>query len=100
MFAMFRNLFAAFAALFSAAGRLANAADHAAAFVEGEASGFNERTSLQRIQELKKLRSQFTVEDYRMVAEEAAAAKSLDKTHQERLLKNTKPNKSAETAAA
>jgi hypothetical protein len=80
MFAMFRQFFSMFAALFSAGSRLANAADHAAAFVEGEAAGFNERTSLARVQELKKMRSQYTQEDYRLAAEEAQARRNFDKS--------------------
>lgn len=89
MFAMFRQFFAMFASLFSAMNRLANAGDQLAAFAEGEAAGFNERTSLQRVQELKKLRSQYTQEDYQMAAEEALARRDYDKTNQE--LANSKP---------
>lgn len=79
MFAMFRNFFAALAALFSATEKLANAANHGAAFVEGEAAGFNERTSLARAQELKRMRAQFDQEDFDMVQADRARAKELDK---------------------
>lgn len=83
MFAAFRMFFATLTALFSATEKLANAANHSAAFVEGEAAGFNERTSLTRVQELKRLRSQFSIEDQQLAVEEAAARRNLDKTVQE-----------------
>jgi len=79
MFAMIRQFFAMFSSLFSAGEKLANAANHAASFVEGEAAGFNERTSLARTQELKKLRSNYSVEDQALAAQEAIARRNLDK---------------------
>lgn len=84
MFAMLRNFFAMFATLFEAGNKLANAANHASSFVEGEAAGFNERTSLARAQDLKKLRSQYSIEDRRMAAEEAQSVADLNK-HLEKL---------------
>lgn len=78
MFAMFRNLFAAAAALFSATEKLANAANHGAAFVEGEAAGFNERTALARAQELKRMRAAYDIEDHKAVLENRALVKQLD----------------------
>ncbi|TKW65211.1 MAG: hypothetical protein DI616_15905 [Paracoccus denitrificans] len=77
MFAMLRNFFAMFATLFEAGNKLANAANEAASFVEGEAAGFNERTSLARAQDLKKLRSQYKIEDRRMAAEEIHSERAL-----------------------
>lgn len=79
MFAMFRNLFAAAAALFSATEKLANAANHGAAFVEGEAASFNERTGLQRAQDLKRMRAAFDQEDFENAQQNRALAKELDK---------------------
>ena len=79
MFAMIRQFFAMFTSLFSAGEKLASAANHAASFVEGEAAGFNERTSLARTQELKKLRSNYSVEDQQLAAQEAIARRNLDK---------------------
>lgn len=79
MFAMIRQFFAMFTSLFSAGEKLASAANHAASFVEGEAAGFNERTSLARTQELKKLRSNYSVEDQALAAQEAIARRNLDK---------------------
>lgn len=78
MFAAFRMFFATLASLFSATEKLANAANHAASFVEGEAAHFNEKTELSRLQELKKLRSHYSVEDIDMARTEAAARKQLD----------------------
>lgn len=78
MFAAFRMFFATLASLFSATEKLANAANHAASFVEGEAAHFNEKTSLSRLQELKQLRSAYSVEDINMARTEAAARKQLD----------------------
>lgn len=79
MFAMFRNFFAMFATLFQAGNRLANAANSAAGFVEGEAAGFEERTALVRQQELKALRSKYTIEDRIAAAEEATALHKSDR---------------------
>lgn len=79
MFAMLRNFFAMFATLFSAGNKLANAADHAASFVEGEAAGFAERTALTRQQDLKALRSKYTIEDRMAAAQEAIATRNSDK---------------------
>ena len=79
MFAMFKQFFATLTSLFSATEKLASAANHAASFVEGEAAGFNERTSLSRLQDLKKLRSQYSVEDQLLAAQEAVARRNLDK---------------------
>ena len=78
MFAAFRMFFATLTALFSATEKLANAANHSAAFVEGEAYHFNEKTSLVRVQELKRLRTQHSIEDQQLALEEAAAAGNLD----------------------
>lgn len=80
MFAMFKNFFAMFATLFEAGNKLANAGNHAASYVEGEAAAFNERASLQRMQDLKALRSKFTVEDQAMAAQEALAVRDLNRT--------------------
>ena len=88
MFAMLRNFFAMFATLFEAGNKLANAANHASSFVEGEAAGFNERTSLARAQDLKALRSKYSIEDRRMAAEEAQSVADLNK-HLEKLAKPT-----------
>jgi hypothetical protein len=77
---MFRNLFAMFATLFEAGNKLANAANHGASFVEGEAAGFNERTSLTRQQDLKALRSKYSIEDRISAAEEARSIRNLEKT--------------------
>lgn len=90
MFAMIRQFFAMFASLFSAGEKLANAANHAASFVEGEAAGFNERTSLARSQELKKLRAGYTVEDRELAAADAISARELDKTLAENKIKQGK----------
>lgn len=79
MFAMFRMFFAMFANLFEAGSKLANAANHAASFVEGEASGFNEKTSLVRSQELKAMRSKYSIEDRQLAAAEAISARDLNK---------------------
>lgn len=79
MFAMLRNFFAMFATLFSAGNKLANAADHAASFVEGEAAGFAERTALTRQQDLKALRSKYTIEDRIAAAQEAIATRDSTK---------------------
>ena len=76
---MFKQFFATLTSLFSATEKLASAANHAASFVEGEAAGFNERTSLSRLQDLKKLRSQYSVEDQLLAAQEAVARRNLDK---------------------
>jgi len=78
MFAMLRQFFAMFANLFEAGAKLSNAANHAASFVEGEAAGFNERTSLERVQQLKKMRSAYSIEDHKLAAEEALSLKNLD----------------------
>lgn len=80
MFKMFSQFFGMFAALFSAGGRLANAADHAAAFVEGEASAFNERAALERVGKLRELRSTAKQEDYKFLAQEAIAQRNYDDT--------------------
>lgn len=80
MFAMIRMFFAMFANLFEAGSKLANAANHAASFVEGEASGFNEKTSLVRSQELKAMRSKYSIEDRKMAAAEALSARDLNKS--------------------
>ncbi len=79
MFAAFRMFFATLASLFSATEKLASAANHAASFVEGEAAHFNDKTSLARLQEIKKMRSAYTIEDQEMAAKERLAAKQLDK---------------------
>lgn len=83
MFAMLRNFFAMFATLFEAGNKLANAANHGASFVEGEAEGFAERTSLSRAQEMKKLRSKYSIEDRRMAAEEIQSQRALDRIEAE-----------------
>lgn len=99
MFAMFRHFFAMISSLFIAGEKLANAGVHAASFVEGEAAGFNERTELARMQELKKLRSLYSKEDYVMAAEEALARSNSSKVQQDLLdsakieEKATKPTK-------
>jgi hypothetical protein len=87
MFAMIRQFFAMFSSLFSAGEKLANGLNHAASFVEGEAAGFNERTSLARSQELKKLRAMYTVEDRELAAADAISARDLDKTLRETAVK-------------
>lgn len=97
MFAMIRMFFAMFANLFEAGGKLANAANHAASFVEGEASGFNERTSLVRTQELKAMRSKYSIEDRKLAAEEALSARDLNKTLED--LATSKPAPSLKEAA-
>lgn len=79
MFAAFRMFFATLASLFSATEKLANAANHAASFVEGEAAHFNDKTSLARVQEIKRVRSLYSQEDHAMAIEEAASRKKLDK---------------------
>lgn len=79
MFAAFRMFFATLTSLFSATEKLASAANHAAAFVEGEAKHFNDKTSLARVQEIKKMQSAYSVEDMAMVQQEREAAKLLDK---------------------
>lgn len=94
MFAALRMFFATLTSLFSATEKLASAANHAASFVEGEAAGFNERTSLSRLQDLKKLRSQYSVEDQQLAAQEAVARRNLDKTVEE-LARETAPAKAA-----
>lgn len=83
MFRAISQFFAMFASLFSAGEKLANGLNHAAAFVEGESAAFNERASLSRTQELKKLRSQYSLEDRQMAAAEAVSARDLDKTLRE-----------------
>lgn len=80
MFAMIRMFFAMFTNLFEAGGKIANAANHAASFVEGEAAGFNEKTSLVRSQELKELRSKYTIEDRKLAAAEAISARDLNRS--------------------
>lgn len=90
MFAMIRQFFAMFSSLFSAGEKLANGLNHAASFVEGEAAGFNERTSLARSQELKKLRSMYTIEDRELAAADAISARDLDKTLRETAVKQGK----------
>lgn len=94
MFAMLRNFFAMFATLFEAGNKLANAANHASSFVEGEAAGFNERTSLARAQDMKALRSKYSIEDRRMAAEEAQSVADLNK-HLEHLANTGKTDKAA-----
>lgn len=93
MFAMFRMFFAMFANLFEAGSKLANAANHAASFVEGESAGFNERTSLVRTQELKAMRSKYSIEDRKLAAEEALSVRDLNKTLED--LKSVQPLKEA-----
>lgn len=90
MFAAFRMFFATLASLFSATEKLANAANHAASFVEGEAAHFNDKTSLARVQEIKKMRSAYNVEDIAMAQAERAAVKEIDKP--------ALPNKTANAA--
>lgn len=97
MFAMIRQFFAMFTSLFSAGEKLASAANHAASFVEGEAAGFNERTSLARTQELKKLRSNYSVEDQALAAQEAIARRNLDK-QLDAIAAETKSNKTTKAA--
>lgn len=94
MFAMLRNFFAMFSTLFEAGNKLANAANHASSFVEGEAAGFNERTSLARGQELKALRSKYSIDDRRMAAEEAQSVANLNK-HLESLAKQAEESTAA-----
>ena len=83
MFAMFRHFFSMISSLFIAGEKLANAGVYAATFVEGEAAGFNERTELARMQELKKLRSMYTKDDFIMAAEEALARSNSAKVQQD-----------------
>lgn len=97
MFAMIRQFFAMFSSLFSAGEKLANAASHAASFVEGEASGFNERTSLVRSAEMNQLRSKYTLEDRKLAAADALSARDLEKSLQ--ALVDSKPEPSATTPA-
>lgn len=100
MFKMFNQFFAMFASLFSAGNRLASAADHAAAFVEGEAAAFNERAGLERVAKLRELRSTSKQEDYKFLAEEAIAQRNYDDTMSriaagKHEVSGTKPNTTA-----
>ena len=79
MFAALRMFFATLTSLFSATEKLANAANHAASFVEGEAAHFNNKTTLARVQEIKRLNSTYSIEDQEMARAEAVSRKDIDK---------------------
>jgi hypothetical protein len=79
MFAAFRMFFATLASLFSATQKLAASADHMASFVEGEAQHFNNKTTLVRVQEIKRLQSGYAQEDHDAALAEKARQSDLGK---------------------
>ena len=79
MFAAIRMFFATLASLFSATQKLAASADHMASFVEGEAMHFNNKTTLVRVQEIKRLQEGFNQEDHAAALNEQERQKELGK---------------------
>lgn len=79
MFAAIRMFFATLASLFSATQKLAASADHMASFVEGEAMHFNNKTTLVRVQEIKRLQEGYKVEDHAAALEEQERQAALGK---------------------
>lgn len=79
MFAAIRMFFATLASLFSATQKIAASADHMASFVEGEAMHFNNKTTLVRVQEIKRLQEGFNVEDHQAAQAEQTRQQELGK---------------------
>lgn len=79
MFAALRMFFATLASLFSATQKLASAADNMASFVEGEAAHFNNKTTLVRVQEIRRLQAGYSAEDHQMALDEAKRQQELGK---------------------
>lgn len=79
MFAAFRMFFATLASLFSATQKLAASADHMASFVEGEAQHFNNKTTLVRVQEIKRLQEGYKAEDHEAARAEKARQAEIGK---------------------
>lgn len=79
MFAAIRMFFATLASLFSATQKLAASADHMASFVEGEAMHFNNKTTLVRVQEIKRLQEGFNQEDHAAALNEQTRQAELGK---------------------
>lgn len=79
MFAAIRMFFATLASLFSATQKLAASADHMASFVEGEAMHFNNKTTLVRVQEIKRLQEGFNQEDHAAALNEQERQQALGK---------------------
>lgn len=79
MFAAIRMFFATLTSLFSATQKLAASADHMASFVEGEALHFNNKTTLVRIQEIKRIEGSYAAEDHALAKEEQARQADLGK---------------------
>lgn len=64
MIAAFRMFFATLASLFSATQKVAASMDHMASFVEGEALHFNNKATLVRIQDIKRVQAGYQDEDH------------------------------------
>lgn len=79
MFAAFRQFFATLASLFSATQKLAASADHMASFVEGEALHFNNKATLVRVQEIKRVQAGYNEEDHALAQAEQARQADLGK---------------------
>lgn len=79
MFAAIRMFFATLASLFSATQKLAASADHMASFVEGEAMHFNNKTTLVRVQEIKRLQEGYKSEDHEAALAEQQRQEALGK---------------------
>lgn len=79
MFNAIRMFFATLASLFSATQKLAASADHMASFVEGEAMHFNNKTTLVRVQEIKRLQEGYKAEDHAAALDEQQRQAELGK---------------------
>lgn len=79
MFAAFRMFFATLASLFSATQKIAASADHMASFVEGEALHFNNKATLVRVQEIKRVQAGYNEEDHNLAQAEAQRQADLGK---------------------
>lgn len=77
-FAMMAQAFLMLTNLFTAGTKLSNAAVHTASYVEGAAAGFNERTSLERLEVLDAMRNKYDLASRVRAAENAVSAATLE----------------------
>lgn len=70
MIAAFRMFFATLASLFSATQKVAASMDHMASFVEGEALHFNNKATLVRLQDIKRVQAGYSEEDHQLAQAE------------------------------